>query len=408
MYIERHLEKEILKNSALYPVVMVCGQRQVGKSTLLRHIMEPDRRYVTLDDPNARRLAENDPSLFFETYGDHLLIDEFQRVPSVLLEIKRIVDEKTMNGEDCSGSFWLTGSQKFPMMKGVSESLSGRAAIFDLSGISTAELENRTPAVFSPSVDELKKRYAENRPKDIHQIFERIFKGSMPRLLTTEIERDRFYMDYVNTYLERDIHLLEQIGKLNEFYDFLVYMAARTSQELNYSAVSKELGISSPTVKEWTTILERSGIIFILRPYHSNITSRIVKTPKMYFTDTGLAAYLCRWPDAATLENGAMAGAYFETYVVSEIVKSYCNAGKKPDIYYYRDADQKEIDLIITEGDRIYPLEIKKSKNPKAPDKNFGVLEKTGLKVQPGIILCMTDEMIPYDRNTWMFPVSGI
>lgn len=408
MYIKRFLEEEIIKNSKIYPVIMVCGQRQVGKSTMLHHLMEPERKYVTLDDQNARRLAENDAALFFETYGAPLLIDEFQRVPSILLEMKRIVDEKMLNGEDCNGMYWLTGSQKFPMMKSVADSLSGRVGIFDLSSFSTAELEGRNAAVFSPVIADLKERMADNYPKNIHQIFDRIFRGGMPKLLTTEIERDRFYMDYVNTYLERDIHLLEQVDKLNEFYDFLVYMAARTSQELNYSEISKELGISVPTVKAWTTILERSGIIYILHPYYNNITNRLVKTPKMYFMDTGLAAYLCRWPNAETLENGAMAGAYFETYVVSEIVKSYYNAGKRPDLYYYRDIDKKEIDLLITMGDKIYPIEIKKSKNPKEPDKNFSVLEKLKLEIQPGIILCMADEMIPYNREVWYYPVSAI
>ena len=213
-------------------------------------------------------------------------------------------------------------------------------------------------------------------------------------------------MDYVNTYLERDIHLMENVDKLNEFYDFLVYMAARTSQELNYSEISKELGISVPTAKGWTTILERSGIIYILRPYYNNITNRLVKTPKMYFMDTGLAAYLCRWPNAETLANGAMSGAYFETYVITEIVKSYYNAGKKADLYYYRDIDRKEIDLLITEGNKIYPVEIKKSKNPARPDKNFSVLEKFKMDIQKGIILCMSDELIPLNRETWLCPVS--
>lgn len=408
MYIKRFLENEIIKNSKLYPVIMVCGQRQVGKSTMLHHLMESERKYVTLDDQNARRLAETDAALFFETYGSPLLIDEFQRVPSILLEMKRIVDEKMLNGEPCNGMYWLTGSQKFPMMKSVADSLSGRIGIFDLSGFSTAELEKRNAITFSPVIADLKDRLTDQEPKDIHQIFKRIFDGGMPKLLTTEIERDRFYMDYVNTYLERDIHLLEQVDKLNEFYDFLVYIAARTSQELNYSEISKELGISVPTVKAWTTILERSGIIYILHPYYNNITNRLVKTPKIYFMDTGLAAYLCRCPNAETLENGAMAGAYFETYVVTEIVKSYYNAGKRPDLYYYRDIDKKEIDLVITIGDKIYPLEIKKSKNPKTPDKNFNVLEKLKLEIQPGIVLCMTDEMIPYNRDVWYYPISAI
>ena len=408
MYIQRHLENQVREASKFYPVVMVCGQRQVGKSTMLNHIKEEERRYVTLDDGNARRLAEKDPALFFETYGYPLLIDEFQRVPSILLEMKRIVDRKALDGEDNNGMYWLTGSQKFKMMKDVSESLAGRIAVFDMSGLSAAELEEREACVFHPALENLRKRMQNYHPKDVHEIYEQIFRGGMPKLVTTDLDRDRFYTDYINTYLERDIKELSLVGKLGEFYDFFVYMAARTSMELKYNEIANAIGISAPTAKEWVTILERSGIIFILRPYYNNITSRLVKTPKMYFMDTGLAAYLCRWPNAETLENGAMDGAFFETYVVSEIVKSYYNAGKRADLYYYRDIDGKEIDLLFVEGDKIYPIEIKKAKMPNHADKNFSVLHKLKMDVQPGVILCMADEMLPYSRDVWYFPAAGV
>ena len=406
MYIERHLEEQILNASQYYPVVMVCGQRQVGKSTMLNHIREPERRYVTLDDGNARRLASTDPALFFETYGYPLLIDEFQRVPSILLEMKKIVDQKALDGEDNNGMFWLTGSQKFKMMQDVSESLAGRIAIFDMASLSTAEIEERPATLFHPDLASIPERLKYSKPKNIHQVYEDIFRGGMPKLRVTDIDRDRFYMDYINTYIERDIKDLAQVGKLNEFYDFLVYMAARTGQELKYDEIAGAIGISAPTAKAWVTILERSGVIFILHPYYSNITKRLVKTPKVYFMDTGLAAYLCRWPSAETLENGAMDGAFFETYVVSEIVKSYYNAGKPVDLFYYRDIDKKEIDLLIVEGDKMYPIEIKKGKEPSKPDKNFGVLQQFKMDVQPGIILCMSDELIPYNRGSWYCPVS--
>jgi len=228
----------------------------------------------------------------------------------------------------------------------------------------------------------------------------------MPKLRTTEIDRDRFYMDYVNTYIERDIKDLAQVGKLNEFYDFLVYMAARTGQELRYEDIASTIGISAPTAKAWVAILEQSGILFLLHPYYSNITKRLVKTPKLYFMDTGLAAYLCRWPNAETLENGAMDGAFLETYVVSEIVKSYCNAGKRADLYYYRDIDKKEVDLLIIEGNNLYPIEIKKGKEPSNPDKNFDVLKRLKMDTQPGLVMCMSEELIPYNRETWYCPIS--
>lgn len=408
MYIQRHLEDQVREASNCYPVVMVCGQRQVGKSTMLYHIKEENRRYVTLDDGNARRLAEKDPQLFFETYDSPLLIDEFQRVPSILLEMKRIVDQKALEEEDVNGMYWLTGSQKFRMMKDVSESLAGRIAVFDLSGVSAAELDGREAKLFHPSLDCLRKRMEGFQKKNVHEIYERIFVGGMPKLIAEGMDRERFYTDYINTYLERDIKDLALVGKLGEFYDFLVFMAARTSMELKYSEIAKSIGVSAPTVKEWVSVLERSGVIFILRPYYNNVTNRLIKTPKMYFMDTGLAAYLCRWPNAETLEKGAMDGAFFETYVVSEIVKSYYNAGKRPDLYYYRDIDGKEIDLLLAEGDRLYPMEIKKAKAPEHADKNFQVLEKLKLDVQPGIILCMADDLLPYNRVTWYFPVAAI
>lgn len=406
MYIKRHLEEQILTASRYYPVVMVCGQRQVGKSTMLNHIREPERRYVTLDDGNARRLASTDPALFFETYGYPLLIDEFQRVPSILIEMKKIVDQKALKGEDNNGMFWLTGSQKFKMMQGVSESLAGRIAIFDMASLSTAEIENRTSLLFRPDLESIRERLKQCKEKNVHEIYEDIFRGGMPKLRATDLERERFYMDYINTYIERDIKDLAQVGKLNEFYDFLVYMAARTGQELRYEDIANIIGISAPTAKAWVTILERSGVIFILRPYYSNITKRLVKTPKVYFMDTGLAAYLCRWPNAMTLENGSMDGAFLETYVVTEIVKSYYNAGKPVNLFYYRDIDKKEIDLLVVEGDKMYPIEIKKSKEPVKPDKNFGVLKQFKKDIQPGIILCMSDELIPYNREAWYCPIS--
>lgn len=322
--------------------------------------------------------------------------------------MKNIVDRKALDGKDNAGMYWLTGSQKFKMMKNISESLAGRIAVFDLSSLSTAEIEERPAACFHPDSDTLRERMQYNIPKDVHQIYAHIFQGGMPRLVSSEIERDRFYSDYVNTYLERDIRNLSQVGKLREFYDFLVFMAARTGGELKYSEIANAIGISAPTAKQWVSILESSGILFILRPYYSNLTSRLVKTPKFYFLDTGLAAYLCRWPNADTLETGAMDGGFFETYVVSEIVKSYYNAGKQPDLYYYRDIDQKKIDLLIVEGDKLYPIEIKKAKTPHAPDKNFHVLKKFHMNIQPGIIICMSNELLPHSRDVWYFPVSAL
>ena len=406
MYIHRHMEEQIRKASETYPVVMVCGQRQVGKSTMLYHLKEDDRAFVSLDDRNARRIAETDPMLFFETYGTRLLIDEIQRVPELLLEIKRIVDEKALRGESVNGSFWLTGSQKFRMMKGVSESLAGRVAVFDLAGLSGREMKGLPGGVFSPEINDLRNRQAGTVPVSLHETYEMIFRGSMPKIISENVDRERYYTDYVNTYLERDIRDLAQVGKLSEFYNFLVYMAARTGQELVYADIARSIGISSPTVKQWVSILVSSGVIYILQPYFNNIAKRLVKTPKMYFMDTGLAAYLCRWPNAETLENGAMDGAFFETWAVTEILKSYYNAGVRPELYYYRDLEKREIDLLIVKANEIYPIEIKKGVAPEKADKNFGILEKLGMKVNPGLVLCSCESLIPYNRNTWYCPLS--
>ncbi len=407
MYIKRNIEEAIIQASKEYPVVMVCGQRQVGKSTMLNHIKKNNRRYVSFDDRQAKRLAETDPTLFFETYGYPILIDEFQKVPTILETIKDISDKLGYEGKDNNGLFWLTGSQKFEMMKGVSESLAGRVAVFEMSSLSKNELIGKDYGVFNPEISALKKR--ENIKSSVNDIYGLIFKGGMPKINASIINRDKYYSDYINTYLERDIKELSQVGKLNEFYDFLVYIAARTGQEIKYDEISKQVGISAPTAKSWITILERSGVIFILRPYSSSVTNRLVKTPKMYFMDTGLAAYLCRWPNAETLQNGNMDGAFLETYVVSEIVKSYYNSGTPVNnLYYYRDIDQKEIDLLIVNADSIYPIEVKKSKDPSKPDKNFNVLNKFGLNVKPGLVICMCDEIVPINKNCYLIPVSLI
>ena len=407
MYIKRNIENSIIQASKVYPVIMVCGQRQVGKSTMLNHIKEKNRRYVSLDDRMAKRLAETDPALFFETYGYPILIDEFQKAPSILETIKDIVDKMGYEGKDTNGLFWLTGSQKFEMMKGVSESLAGRVAIFEMSSLSLQEIEGRNNGVFNPSLSSLKN--IKYQYKNINDIYKIIFKGGMPKINASDINREKYYSDYINTYLERDIQELSQVGKLNAFYDFLVFIAARTGQEIKYDEISKQIGVSAPTVKSWITILEKSGVIFILRPYYSNVTNRLVKTPKLYFMETGLAAYLCRWPNAETLQNGNMDGAFLETFVVSEIVKSYFNAGKPiNNLYYYRDIDQKEIDLLILTSEAIYPIEVKKSKDPNKPDKNFNVLNKFALEVKPGLIICMNESIFPVNKQCYLVPISLI
>lgn len=406
-YIKRAMESAVLKASEHYPVVMVCGQRQTGKSTMLRHLAGPDRVYVSFDKLETRRLAENDPELFFETYGHTLLIDEVQRVPSIFLAIKDIVDNATYNGENPNGMFWLTGSQKFVMMKNITESLAGRVALFTLLPLSQREIDGLQSVPFSPNLDALRTR--EHEKKTLAEVYQRIFQGGLPKLVSDKgLDRELYYSSYMDTYIERDVSALEQVGKLDAFRTLVTYLAANTAQELNYASISRDIGVSAPTVKQWITILERSGIIYILRPYFTNLSKRLVKTPKCYFIDTGLAAYLTKWPTYETLMYGNASGAFFETFVVGEILKSYLNAGKEPDLYYYRDIDRKEVDLLMTGPNRIYPIEIKKAKSPSAPDRNFPVLNKLGLPVMPGLILCMADELFPLNRETWLCPITLI
>ena len=406
-YIKRHLENSILKASQQFPVVMVCGQRQTGKSTMLKHLSEQDRVYVNFDDAKTRELAKTDPDLFFETFGKKLFIDEFQRVPSILLEIKKIVDETTYKGDNSSGMFWLSGSQKFEMMKNVSESLAGRVAVFNMLPLSLREIEGIESKAFDTNLEILKN--ITQIKKTEQEFFECIYNGGLPKIIANkDMDRELYYSSYITTYIERDISSLAQVGKLDEFRNFMIYMAANTAQELKYEAIASVVGVSSHTIKEWVTILERSGIIYILKPYSSNISKRLVKIPKFYFLDTGLAAYLTSWPNSKTLRNGISAGAFFETFVFSEILKSYINAGKTPNLYYYRDAEKKEIDLLVVGPDLICPIEIKKGKNPSNPTKNFSVLYQFNTNIKPGLVICSADELFPLSKEAWICPVGLI
>ena len=410
MYIQRHLEQVVLRASEHYPVVMICGARQTGKSTMLRHLGGSSRGYVSLDNTRIRRIAEKDPDLFFSTYTSPLLIDEFQRVPSMLLEMKYIVDQMAMDGKDNRGMYWLTGSQQFHMMKDVADSLAGRVAVYTMSSLSSAELDGRSPSLFHPDLASLRERIRTCRPKTMLQVYQDIFRGGMPELCAGEEtkEREEFYSEYVTTFVSRDILALNLVNKSETFYDFVRYMAAMTGCELRYQEIANVLGISAPTAKEWVNILVRAGVLYILRPYFTNVSKRFVKTPKVYFMDTGLAAHLVGWETPKSLMLGPTSGAFLETYAVSEIVKSYLNAGKRPNLYYYRDADQKEVDLLIIEGNKLYPIEIKQNKDPAHADKNFDVLSHLQLEVQPGIVICLADDLVPYSRTTWLYPVWAI
>ena len=404
MYIQRSLENRVKYMSQHFPVVLVCGARQVGKTTLLKKIAEGNDRiqYVTLDYPNVRQLAKEDPELFLQQYAPPVIIDEIQYAPELLPYIKIKVDEKGENGQ-----FYLTGSQMFRMMNNVSESLAGRVGILSMYSLSRAEIEARESKPFNPS--NIKNATSEDTITDI---FAKILKGGMPKLISDSgLSAEDYYGSYVQTYIERDIRELINIKDENKFIKFISCAAARTSQEVNLADIAKDVGIDGKTADSWFSILVSSGIVVLLHPYSGNTVKRIVKRPKMYFMDTGLACYLSMWNNARALELSAMAGAMFENYVVSEIIKSYTNSGMdiRSRLVYYRDNNGKEIDLMILENGVVHPVEIKKNADPgKNALKNFSVLESLHEETGDGAVLCMTSMVVPLDAKNRLIPISVI
>ena len=408
-YIERAITPVLKNRVSASKCLLLTGARQVGKSTLIRHAF-PEYHKANFDDRLTRLQAREEPRLFFLNNPAPLFIDEVQKENSILEEIKLIVDES-----DRRGDFILSGSQKLELMKGMSESLAGRVSIMELAGLSMREIRgisfNRH---FIPTDVYLKER--EKEIKAYNDIWEIIHKGSYPELYDVDRDWQDFYSSYVSTYLERDINELISADSLT-FMKFMTAIAARTGEMLNYANIAGEIGVSEPTVKNWVSILERTGIIFILQPYSASVLSRAVKTPKIYFRDTGLACYLTRWLTAEALKNSAVAGSMFETFVVSEILKSYSNEGKdyRFSIFYYRGRDRKltsenEIDLVIQENGILYPVEIKMTGNPKAdmgaanqildkiPDKSRGM----------GVILCMIEKKTYLRENLLALPIEYI
>jgi predicted AAA+ superfamily ATPase len=400
-YVKRAAETKVIELSKHFPIVLITGPRQVGKTTMLKVLAEEKRNYISLDDPIARNLAISDPALFLQRYNPPVIIDEIQYVPQILPYIKMYVDEHKANG-----NFWLTGSQMFHTMKGVSESLAGRMGILNMPGLSYSEIiSSKTIPFTTSSIDNLMEKNNNRKKLSLREIYYLILKGGMPALYNDEQSLEDFFASYMNTYLQRDIKDLTQVGNEMSFLKFVTSAAARTGQLLNLSDMSRDAEITVTTARNWLSILVSSGIVYLLEPYYNNALKRLVKTPKLYFLDTGLCAYLTRWLTSEALEAGAMAGEFFETWVVSEIIKSYYNAGKRPPLYYYRDKDQVEIDLIIIENGALYPIEIKKSANPGTQAaKNFKALEKTGQPTGTGGVICMYPDLLPIDKNNWYIP----
>jgi predicted AAA+ superfamily ATPase len=375
-------------------------------ATLLENCAEENRSYVTLDDLEQRDLAQNDPALFFQLHNPPVTIDEIQYAPQLLNEIKILVDKNKQ-----PGMFWLTGSQKFHLMKGVTETLAGRVAIIDLLGLSQAEIENRADRSlpFLPTQEWIKQ--AENNaasPKRLMDVYTNIWQGSYPKVIADKnMPHDIFYNSYIQTYIQRDVRDLTRVGNEQTFHHFLRAAAARSGQLLNYANLARDVDIDQKTVKSWLSILETSGIIYLLQPYHSNLTKRLIKTPKLYFLDTGLCAYLTQWSTAKALEAGAMSGAILETYILAEIIKSYWHNGLTPYLYFYRDKDQKEVDLIIEQNGALYPVEFKKTAAPgRNASKHFPVLEKLDNPIGHGAVICLRETGIPLSQQVDAIPIS--
>ncbi|MDE7205043.1 MAG: ATP-binding protein [Lachnospiraceae bacterium] len=409
MYIHRIMEPKLNYLSEHFPVVIVCGARQVGKTTLLnqlkeKHANEKNRQiqYVTLDYPRVRNLAKEDPELFLQQYQTPLIIDEIQYAPELLPYIKIHIDRARQNG-----LYYLTGSQMFHMMHNVSESLAGRVGILSMYSLSRTEIEQRTSTPFLPNQVPMTES-----ADTITDIFDKIYRGGMPRMITDKnLLPEDYFGAYMQTYLERDIRDLVHIKDEGRFLKFLACTAARTSQEVNLADIAKDVEIDRKTADSWLSTLVSSGLVYLLPPYSGNTIKRIVKRPKLYFMDTGLACYLSMWNNPRSLELSAMAGAMFENYVISEIIKGYANQGidTRSRLCYYRDNNGMEIDLIILENGKLYPVEIKKSADPgKGALKNFGVLNDLQKEVGEGSIICMTPLVVPLDNKNKLVPVKCI
>ncbi len=402
-YIKRDIEEKILELSKEYACILLTGPRQVGKTTVLQQLTTSDRCYVTLDDLEERKLAKEDPALFLQMHDLPILIDEVQYAPQLFSYIKIAIDRGA-----APGSFWLTGSQSFSMMDLAQESLAGRTAILHLSSLSQHEIygsgENQP---FTLDLDALKVRVERGQPAEMKAIYERIWNGSLPGYISGKYkDRSAFYSGYLQTYIERDVSDMAALTDKLVFRDFIRAAACRAGQMLNIHEIASDVGVSDDTAKRWLQILEKSDVIFYLHPYSNNLLKRTVKTPKLYFFDTGLVAYLTQYSSPEVLMSGASCGAILENYVVSEIRKTYHNEGRDEFLWYYRDKNNREIDLIMERDGELHPMEIKRSVNPGTElTKTFSILDKGSVPRGTGAVLCMRTELSAVDADNFIVPI---
>lgn len=422
-YIDRAIEPIVRRYSAYFKVVLVTGPRQVGKTTMLKHLMEQDaangieRGYVSLDNTAILETAKTDPALFLQRWHVPVLIDEIQKAPELLPYIKERVDSSQENG-----TFWLTGSQPLHLMKAVSESLAGRVGVIEMLGLSNAELAGVPSEPYEPSPEYFERRTMATTPFGVTEAYERICKGSLPgiRALPDDL-RPGGYESYLDTYIMRDIRDLAQVGDELKFRRFMRACAALTSRPVVYAELARIADIDEKTAKKWLSLLESSYIVKIVEPYANSLIKRLSKQPIMHFLDLGLATYLSGWTNSTALESSAMSGQVFESYAFGEIYKSYVNAGRHAPLYFFRTNDRKEIDLLLEKDNVIYPIEVKKTANPTRKDTKSlsaldplqaeGISEELAMfkrKIGYGCILCMVGETYPVSNRAWAFPIWAV
>lgn len=411
-FIIRHAEKTIERLSSSFPAVLITGARQTGKTTLLKKSTDSKNiQYLTFDDPLEEESARNDPQTFLEFHPFPFIFDEIQYIPDLFRYLKIQIDKNRQNS-----MYFLTGSQQFKLMENASESLSGRIGIVQLYPLSAREIRGEEFSEnFIPSKDFIIKRNSHFKQNDfsIKKTWQLIYTGGYPEVVKGNVQSKDFYANYLKTYIERDIRKLAQVANELQFLQFISIVASRTGQLVNYSDISKDCGISEVTAKKWLSLLVSSGLVYLLQPYSNNIEKRVVKTPKLYFMDTGLAAYLTRWSNPEVMQSGAMSGAFFETYVISEIIKSFSNNGEEPPIYFYRDKDKYEIDLLIEQNNILFPIEIKKTASPSSEDaKNFFITNRIkNCEIAQGIIICNCSQILNVknkDSSVLAVPVEFI
>ncbi|NHM16577.1 DUF4143 domain-containing protein [Eggerthellaceae bacterium zg-887] len=403
MYISREIESKISSYLKQFKVVLLTGARQTGKTTLLKHLLSDRYEYATLDDMNNLDLAVSDPKAFLGAGRLPIIVDEVQQAPDLFRQTKLVVDAL-----DEYGAVVLTGSQTYQLMQGVSESLAGRVGILEMSGLSLREILGRSTG--ERYVPRLLSKKDLKQPED-RDIWSHIQRGSMPELQRSEVDWYDYYSSYVKSYLERDVRQLVNLKNERKFYSFMVAAAARTGQLLNASDIANTVDVDVKTVQGWISVLQASGIIHVMQPFWTNTTKRLAKTPKIFFMDTGLACHLTGWNTPDQLRLGAVSGHMFETFAVSEVLKSYMNAGRDlREVSFYRDSQKREIDLVIQDGRTLHPVEIKAGVQVrKDAVKHFSCLEgMADYEVGFGHVICQTPEPYIVARDVQAIPVWAI